>query len=99
MKHASKVLTANRLSDGIVVWYAHPQQWIEAVESAYVVSSKEDIAALEIIAADTLTDGQYCDVMLIDVEATANGPRPLKLRERIRADGPTITPVYGNKAA
>jgi Protein of unknown function (DUF2849) len=99
MKSVSKVLTANRLSDGIVVWYAQPQQWIELVEGAYAVSAKEDIAALETIAADTLSKGQYCDVVLIDVEETANGPRPLKLRERIRADGPTITPVYGNKAA
>jgi hypothetical protein len=99
MKNISKVLTANRLSDGIAVWYSRSNKWVEHVGEAHAASTKEDIAALETIAANTLAKGQYCDVVLIDVEETADGPRPLKLRERIRADGPTITPDLGIKAA
>jgi hypothetical protein len=99
MKNISKVLTANRLSDGIAVWYSRSNRWVEQVGEAHTASTKEDIAALETIAANTLAKGQYCDVVLIDVEETADGPRPLKLRERIRADGPTITPDLGIKAA
>ena len=51
---------------------------------------------LEKVAAETLSQGQHCDVVLIDVEHTADGPRPVKLRERIRAEGPTIR--FGHEA-
>lgn len=99
MKNVLKVLTANRLSDGIAVWYAHSKQWVESIEYAQAVSTPEGFAALEAAAAETNAKGQHCDVVLIDVEDTSFGPRPLKLRERIRADGPTISPDLGSKAA
>ena len=35
-------------------------------------------------------DNRVVDVNVIDVEETESGPRPFRLRERIRADGPTI---------
>ncbi len=97
MKNIVKVLTANRLSDGIAVWYADSNGWVEQIGRARAASTKEDISALEKIAAETLAQGQHCDVVLIDAEETADGPRPLKLRERIRAEGPTITPDLGIK--
>jgi Protein of unknown function (DUF2849) len=96
MKNVAKVLTANRLSDGISVWYARTNEWVEDINKADVVSDKEAVIWLEKIAAETLAKGQFCDVVLIDVEDTATGPRPIKLRERIRADGPTIR--FGNQA-
>jgi Protein of unknown function (DUF2849) len=99
MKNAFKVLTANRLSDGIAVWYSRSNEWSENISKADAVFDKDAVIWLEKVAADTLAKGQHCDVVLIDVEETADGPRPLKLRERIRADGPTITPDYGNQAA
>jgi Protein of unknown function (DUF2849) len=98
MKNVSKVLTANRLSDGIVVWFARTNEWVEDISKADVVSDKEAIIWLEKVAADTLAKGQYCDVVLIDVEETNTGPRPVKLRERIRAEGPTIELDYGSQA-
>ncbi|MGL4405473.1 MAG: DUF2849 domain-containing protein [Notoacmeibacter sp.] len=99
MKNVSKILTANRLSDGIAVWYAHSKEWVEQVGKAYVASTKEDAALLEQVATETLAKGQHCDVVLIDVEETEGGPRPLKLRERIRAEGPTIRLDLGQQAA
>ena len=98
MKTISKVLTANRLSDGIAVWYARSHQWVERIEDAYGVHADEAIAALQDVAADTLAKGQHCDVVLIDVEDTPTGLRPLKLRERIRAQGPTIRLDLGKQA-
>ena len=96
MKNAAKVLTANRLTDGIVVWYSRTNEWVEDVNQADAVTDKEAIIWLEKIAAETLGQGQHCDVVLIEVDQTATGPRPLKLRERIRAEGPTIR--FGNEA-
>jgi Protein of unknown function (DUF2849) len=98
MKSVLKVLTANRLSDGIAVWYAAPQKWVEDVTQAKQVSDKEGIAALEAVAAETIAKGQYCDVVFIDVEEADGSLRPVKLRERIRADGPTIRLDLGKQA-
>lgn len=99
MSNISKVLTANRLADGIAVWYSNSQGWVERVVDADSVSSKEDLALFEKVAAEAISAGQHCDVVLIDVEITEEGPRPLKLRERIRAEGPTIRLDLGNQAA
>jgi hypothetical protein len=93
-----KVLTANRLGDGIAVWLGQGGQWVEHVEEALAASTPEATSALEEIAARTLADAQHNDVTLIDVEQTASGLRPLKLRERIRAEGPTIRLDLGKQA-
>ena len=98
MKTVFKVLTANRLSDGIAVWFAPAQGWVEQIADTAAASTTETISELEAAAADALAKGQHCDVMLIDVEITENGPRPTKLRERIRADGPTIRLDLGKQA-
>ena len=98
MKSVSKVLTANRLSDGIAVWLGGHGRWVDHIADAVAASEPAAIAALEAVAAETLAKAQHCDVVLIDVELTASGPRPLKLRERIRADGPTIRLDLGKQA-
>jgi Protein of unknown function (DUF2849) len=95
---ALKVLTANRLSDGIAVWYARSGQWVEHVEDAWGAAAPEAVSALEEIAADTLAKAQHCDVNLIDAEETESGLRPLRLRERIRAQGPTVRLDLGKQA-
>ena len=97
-KTASKVLTANRLSDGISVWFSGAQ-WSVNIHDALVAADAASVSALEAVAASALSAGQHCDVVLIDVEQTANGVQPLKLREQIRAFGPTITYDTGSLAA
>lgn len=93
-----KVLTANRLSDGIAVWYGRAHCWVGHVEEAQAAATPEAVAGLEEVAAAALAEGQHCDVVLIDVEETPAGLRPLKLRERIRAQGPTIRLDLGKQA-
>jgi Protein of unknown function (DUF2849) len=97
-KTASKVLTANRLNDGISVWFTGGD-WSMNVNDALVAADAEAVATLDTVSAKALADGQYCDVVLIDVEQTPNGVQPSKLRERIRAFGPTITYDTGSFAA
>jgi hypothetical protein len=95
---ALKVLTANRLGDGIAVWLGRDRTWVEQVEDAWATSSPEDVATLEALAADVIKAERHNDVTLIDVEETPSGPRPLKLRELIRARGPTIRLDLGKQA-
>jgi hypothetical protein len=84
------VLTANRLSDGIAVWYDGDGKWNEQFATSQVARSAEDIARLEAIGKKAYADNVVLDVNLIDVEEVAGSIRPLRLRERIRAEGPSI---------
>jgi Protein of unknown function (DUF2849). len=86
----SKVLTANRLIDGISVWMGANGEWVESLRDAFIARHDEAVAALESAGKQAQADNRVVDAVVIDVEETATGIRPLRLRERIRADGPTI---------
>lgn len=86
----SKVLTANRLIDGISVWMGASGQWVETLDEAFIARHEEAAAALESAGKQAQADNSVVDANVIDVEETATGIRALRLRERIRAEGPSI---------
>jgi hypothetical protein len=87
---ALQILTANRLTDGIAVWYDVDGRWNESIARAEIASTKEDAEKLEAIGKRAFAENLVLDVNLIDVEVNNGFIRPLRLRERIRAEGPTI---------
>jgi hypothetical protein len=86
----AQVLTANRLTDGIAVWYDRDGKWNEWIGRSVVATNKEDAERLEAIGKKAYADNEVLDVNLIEVEEIEGQIRPLRLRERIRAEGPTI---------
>lgn len=86
----SKVLTANRLIDGISVWLGANGEWVESLHDAFIARHDEAVAALESAGSRAQADNRVLDATVIDVEETATGIRALRLRERIRAEGPSI---------
>lgn len=96
---AEKVLTANRLSDGISVWLDASGEWIESLQDALIARHPEAVAALEAIGKKALADNKVVDVNVIDVQEVGGRLRPLRLRERIRAEGPTIEYAPGYPVA
>ena len=84
-----KVLTANTLADGIAVWYAN-SDWSLSINDAQVVADAAGESRLTTIGAMSYANNEVVDVNLIDVVLKDGKPRPIRLRERIRADGPTI---------
>ena len=96
---ADKVLTANRLSDGIAVWLNASGQWGEALQEALVARHAEAVGALEEIGRQSFADNKVVDVNVVDVQEVDGILRPLRLRERIRAEGPTIDYAAGYAAA
>jgi predicted NAD/FAD-binding protein len=85
-----KVVTANRLGDGKVVFLTAAAVWSEDIDSAVVAVEPQAAAALsergqEAEAANLVT-GSY----LIDAERRDGRVRPVHIRERIRALGPTV---------
>jgi hypothetical protein len=93
-----KVLTANRLTDGEAVWFAKDGTWAESIEPADVVADKDGEARLEAIGKAAYENNQVVDVNLIDVDVIDGGIVPQRLRERIRAAGPTNRTDLGKQA-
>ena len=88
-----KILTANDLRTGAVVWW-DGQGWSLHVNDAVDVADHgTEIAARE-LAAQRVVDAQ-----VIDGEVTADGVRPAHIKDRIRALGPTVRPDLTLKPA
>jgi uncharacterized protein DUF2849 len=85
-----KILTANRLIDGVSVWFSANAEWVENIHEGFVARHEEAIKALEAAGAAAQADNSVVDANLIDIEEGEGGLRAIRLRERIRADGPTI---------
>ena len=93
-----KVLTANRLSDGIAVWYANGG-WAETVGHADIAYDKAAEDRLEAIGAAAGANNEVVDINLIDVTVVDGLAEPVRLREKIRAAGPTIRTDLGKQAS
>ena len=90
-----KALTANRLADGEVVFWADGR-WVERFSQAELFD--DDVRAE---AAEAKGKGQPTVVVepyLIEVVESDDGVAPLSYRERLRALGPTNTPQHGKQA-
>ena len=89
-----QVITANRLSDGVVVFLDDAGQWTERLDHARVFDDKA-ASALGLEAGRAAeARNLILDLNAIDVTTQAGSIVPTKLREAIRARGPTIFPGF-----
>jgi hypothetical protein len=93
-----KVLTANRLTDGEAVWFSADQRWSEAIADADAVDDSAGDARLEVAGKAAYDNNEVVDVNLIDVQLANGVIRPARLREQIRAAGPTNRHDLGKQA-
>ncbi|WP_312361777.1 DUF2849 domain-containing protein [Ensifer sp.] len=91
----NKVLTANRLSDGISVWLDASGNWVEQLQQAFIARHAEAVTALEETGKLAFEDNKVVDANVVDVEEVNGTLRPLRMRERIRAEGPSIPYAAG----
>lgn len=96
---ADKVLTANRLGDGIAVWLDANGEWNEDLQAALVARHAEAVSSLEEIGKRDFSANRVVDVNVVDVTEENGRLWPLRLRERIRAAGPTVEYAAGFKPA
>ncbi len=98
---ADRIVTANRLDDGLVVYLngaSGGTGWSERIDDAGVAG--DDVAAGRLLARAEGPDqairvvGPY----LIEVTRGAAVPWPVSHREAIRALGPTVRPDLGKQA-
>ena len=91
-----KILTANTLADGIAVWHSGTE-WSFTIQDALVAADAEAENRLATLGALSFANNEVVDVNLIDVEIRNGKAHPTRLRERIRAEGPSID--YAGKSA
>ena len=79
------VITANRLTDGIVVYLASEGEWTEQIADARLADTDEEIKALEAEAEKAVQERQVISVYPMPVALNDGAVDPLSVRERIRA--------------
>jgi len=82
------VVTANRLTDGAVIYRTTNGHWTTELPGAAVVTTSD--AAMALLTAARADLVRVVDAYVAPVVLADGSPRPGNLRERIRAAGPTI---------
>ena len=85
-----QMIIANSLKDGRVVFLAEHSQWVYRIAGGLVVHSDDEAKEVKKIAADAEAKNQVIDPQLIEVDNAEGQPRPVAIREAIRAEGPIV---------
>jgi hypothetical protein len=85
-----QMIIANRLSDGLVVFLAAGEGWVEKIDSGLVIDDSVEAERLLAVAKRHETRNVVVEPALIDVEQRDGRLRPVAIREAIRAFGPTV---------
>ena len=88
----TRVITANRLLDGAVVWRDAAGGWVNRIDQAAASDSDETVTRMMESAQDDEAAGIVIGPYEVEIEdgAESGTVLPAHLRERIRAGGPTI---------
>jgi hypothetical protein len=93
-----QVMTANRLRDGEVVFLTRSGEWSMVIDNAVLAQEPQALSALEARAANeenkTVVTGHY----LFAAERIDGKIKASHIRERIRAQGPTVRQDLGKQA-
>ncbi|MGH6847016.1 MAG: DUF2849 domain-containing protein [Methylocella sp.] len=86
----AKVICANRLADGIVVYAGRDGAWAERLSQSKIFADKAEAEAGLLAAQNDAKRNLVVEPILVDVTEDVSGLRAVTLREAIRALGPTI---------
>jgi hypothetical protein len=84
-----EIVTANRLGDGVVVYLTKDGGWSDDIAQATVAETKDDAQALLEQAQISVRERTVIAVYEMDVAVENGAPRPLSVREKIRAQHAT----------
>ena len=94
----SDIITANRLSDGIVLFQDNSGGWAEDFAHAAIYADAEATKAALARAKEDEAHDLIVEPYAVIVEQRNGHYVPKALRELIRASGPTIHPDLGKQA-
>lgn len=79
------LVTANKLTDGAVVYLAAGESWTTSIDSALSFDDAQERDRW--VAWGKARENEVCGCYGIDVGRSATGERVLSTRERLRAEG------------
>jgi len=85
-----RILSANRLRDGIIVYLSSTGEWLPQIDAAAVFTSQEASDAALAKARADIAANLILDPVVVDVTEGPKGKRAVGLRNAIRALGPTV---------
>ena len=88
---AQLVITGNRLQDGAVVWRGPAGDWSQDIRRAAILAGEEALAENLHAARLDEAGGRIIGVYEVEIERRDIRVVPARLRERIRAGGPTVS--------
>ncbi len=84
-----QIVTANRLTDGFVVYLMDGGEWSTDIEDSAHARSPEAGEQLLVTGGRAVDTQEIIDPYLIDADDRSGRISPVKYRERIRATGPS----------
>jgi hypothetical protein len=97
-----QVLTANRLGDGAVVFLNFDGDWVATLAGVVVARSPDEARGLAARGIFDAGRNLVVDPYLVEMREAAGTLLPIRQRERVRLDGPSIladVPGYTAPAA
>ena len=85
-----KIVSANRLSDGLVVYLGAGGSWLTSLDEARFFADDTEASAGLSAAREDVRRNLVVDPFLVEVESGAAGLHPITLRNAIRARGPSV---------
>jgi len=92
------VITANRLDNGLAVFYNASGEWHTNINQATLLPDMEEGNALLEKASCSKNQLIVVGPYLIDVVKDEGGLQPVRYREKIRTKGPSVRPDLGYQA-
>lgn len=92
---AMHIVTGNRLGDGRVVYLTKSGSWSERISNGAIARKDEERIRLEAMAAHGVGSCEVVEPYAIEVVEADDTIRPVRYREYIRAEGPSIHPHFG----
>ena len=90
-----RMIIANRLIDGLVVFYTPEGGWSLDIKDGQIITDEaEETRFFDLAKADEARC-VVVDPNLIEVSVAGGSPRPVAIREAIRAFGPTVRVAGG----
>ena len=80
-----RIVTANELRSGAVVYLGPDAQWVEALHDASVATDADGLKRLETQALAAVEKTEVTAVYAMDVRVAEGRPEPISVREKIRA--------------
>jgi hypothetical protein len=95
---SNKVITANRLVDGRVVYLDADSNWVQRFADAARFATVEEVDAVLATLSPGKRGSDVVDAYAVDIEIGEGAVAPRSQRETIRTRGPSVRPDLGYQA-